>query len=277
MLGRVLSLLCFAICLLPPPAFAQSPKLTITGRDATRTYTREQLLAHPAVRTVTINDPLYRRAMDYRAIPIAELLKGIGIGPDDYVEARGTDDFAIGIPGNLLSAANLAKEEAFLAIEDPAAPWPPIADKKDGASAGPFYIVWRLSPSANVSSEYWSFRLAALAVTDSPFKRWPVLGVGAEVPPDDPIRVGLDRFVGLCMACHRFNGAGEGTQGPDLGRPMNPTQYFQIPALKKLIRDPSSVRQLPDQKMPGFDQSRLSDRDLDAIVDWLAYKAKQNR
>jgi hypothetical protein len=29
--------------------------------------------------------------------------------------------------------------------------------------------------------------------------------------------------------------------------------------------------------MPGFDQSALSDSDLDAIVDWLAYKAKQRR
>ncbi len=58
---------------------------------------------------------------------------------------------------------------------------------------------------------------------------------------------------------------------------MVPTQYFQIPALKKLIRDPASVRRLPDQKMPGFDPSMLSDSDLDAIVDWLAYKAGQRR
>jgi hypothetical protein len=37
------------------------------------------------------------------------------------------------------------------------------------------------------------------------------------------------------------------------------------------------VRQWPEQKMPGFDQAALSDSDLDAIVDWLAYKARQQR
>lgn len=58
---------------------------------------------------------------------------------------------------------------------------------------------------------------------------------------------------------------------------MNVTDYFQIPALKKLIRNPTSVRQWPEQKMQSLDQSQLSDSDLDAIVDWLTYKAKQRR
>ena len=31
----------------------------------------------------------------------------------------------------------------------------------------PFFLVWRLAPSAQVSSEYWIYRLAALAVTDA--------------------------------------------------------------------------------------------------------------
>ena len=128
-----------------------------------------------------------------------------------------------------------------------------------------------------ISQEYWAYHLAALAVTDSPLKRWPGLAVGSDVPAGDRIRTGLDRFIALCMSCHRFNGEGEGNQGPDLGRPMNVTDYFQIPALKKLIRNPASVRQWPEQKMPGFDQVALSDSDLDAMVDWLAYKAKPRR
>jgi hypothetical protein len=58
---------------------------------------------------------------------------------------------------------------------------------------------------------------------------------------------------------------------------MNVTEYFQIPALKKLIRDPASVRQWPEQKMQGLDQSVLSDSDLDAMIDWFAYKARHRR
>ncbi len=256
---------------------AQSPTLTVAARDSSRTYTQKALLAHPGVRSVTIADPVYRRTMTYRAIPLAELLKSTGIGADDHVQARATDNFSVGIPGRLAASTDTAQVEAFVAIEDPAAPWPAIPGKQDKVSAGPFYIIWRRAPSVQVSPEYWAYRLAALAVTDSPLKRWPGLAVGADVPVGDRIRTGLDRFVSVCMACHRFNGEGEGEQGPDLGRPMNVTEYFQIPALKKLIRNPPSVRQWPEQKMPGFDRSALSDSDLDAIVDWLAYKAKQRR
>jgi mono/diheme cytochrome c family protein len=255
-------------------AAAQSPTLTINGTNSSRSYTQEALLANPAIRSITVTDPVYRRPMNYRAIPLPALLKDTGIGADDYLQARAVDDFSVSIPGSLATAAS-TQIEGFLAVEPPAAPWPPIPGKPDKASAGPFYIVWRLVPPARVSSEYWAYRLAALAVTDSPLKRWPGLAVGVDVPASDPIRTGLERFVALCMPCHRFNGDGEGEQGPDLGRPMNVTQYFQIPALKKLIRDPASVRRWPEQKMPGFDQATLSDSDLDAIVDWLAYKAKQ--
>jgi mono/diheme cytochrome c family protein len=258
-------------------AAAQSPTITVTGPSSSRTFTQKALLANPAIRSVTVADPVYRRTMTYRAIPLAELLKGTGIGPGDYLQARATDNFSVAIPGRLAGSTDTAQVEAFLAIDDPAAPWPAIPGKPDKASAGPFYIVWRRAPSVQISPEYWAYRLAALTVTDSPLKRWPGLAVGADVPAGDPIRTGLDRFVALCVACHRFNGEGEGDQGPDLGRPMNVTEYFQIPALKKLIRNPASVRQWPEQKMPGFDQAALSDSDLDAIVDWLAYKAKQRR
>ena len=259
------------------PAIAQSPTLTVTGRTSNRTFTQKVLLANPAIRSVTVADPVYRRTMTYRAIPLAELLKGTGIGPQDHLQARATDNFSVAIPGRLAASADTAQVEAFLAIEDPEAPWPAIPGKPDKGSAGPFYIIWRRAPSIQISPEYWAYRLAALAVTDSPLKRWPGLAVGADVPAGDPLRTGLDRFVALCMACHRFNGDGEGEQGPDLGRPINVTDYFQIPALKKLIRNPASVRQWPEQKMPGFDRAALSDSDLDAIVDWLAYKAKQRR
>ncbi|HZX88260.1 MAG TPA: cytochrome c [Reyranella sp.] len=273
----VVALLGALACVVAPAAAAQSPTLTVSGRDLTRTYTLKALLATADVRNVTVADPIYRRTMTYRAIPLATLLKTTGIGTDDHVQARAIDSFSVGIPGRLAASADPAQVEAFLAIEDPAAPWPPMPGKQDKASAGPFYVIWRRAPSAQLSPEYWAYRLAALAVTDNPMKRWPGLAVGPEVAMGDRVRTGLDRFVAVCMTCHRFNGEGEGEQGPDLGRPMNVTDYFQIPALKKLIRNPASVRQWPEQKMLGFDQAALSDSDLDAIVEWLAYKAKQRR
>ena len=276
-IGRALTLVCAVACLQLSEARAQSPTLTVSDRDSKKTYTRQELLTHRALRDVTVDDPVYGRSMTYRAIPMADLLKDMKIGADDYVQARATDNFSIGIPGQLLGSASAAHAEAFVAVEDPAAPWPVLAKSHEKLSAGPFFIIWRLEPSAHISREYWAYQLAALTVTDSPLKRWPGLAVAANVPADDPIRAGLDRYVEHCISCHRFNGEGEGEQGPDLGRPMNPVEYFQIPALKKLIRNPSSVRKWPEQKMPRFDESNLSDSDLDALIAWLAYKARQSR
>jgi mono/diheme cytochrome c family protein len=254
---------------------AAAQTLIVSDRESQRSLTPQDLLNRPGLRTITIADPVYHRSMTYRAVPAADLLQCLKVAADDDVQARAIDNFSIGIPARLLTTTGAAAAEALVAIEDTAAPWPPLPNHPEKASAGPFFLIWRLAPSTQVSSEYWVYRLAALAVSDGPLKRWPGLAVGPEVPADDPVRIGLERYVELCIACHRFKGAGEGDKGPDLGQPMNPVEYYQMPALKKLIRNPASVRQWPDQKMMGFTASTLSDADLDAIIAWLAYKARQ--
>lgn len=271
--ARSLVLVSVLAGLLLSQAFAQPASLGVSDRGSKKTYSRQDLLRNPGLQSVTIDDPVRRRTMTYRALPMAELLKGLKIDADDYVQARATDDFSVAIPARLFTAGDAGQAEAFLAVEDPAAPWPALPKASDKSSGGPFYLIWRIGPSGHVSQEYWAYRLASLEVTDGPLKRWPGLAVGADVPAGDRIRTGLDRFIELCISCHRFNGNGEGEQGPDLGRPMNPVEYFQIPALKKLIRNPASVRKWPDEKMPGFDQAAISDHDLDSLIEWLSYKA----
>lgn len=142
--------------------------------------------------------------------------------------------------------------QAFLAIETPEGSWPAIPGKNGLSSAGPFYIVWNAANSHGPSSEYWAYHVASLNITDSPFKRGPELNVSDSVALSDPIRLGLDRFVAVCMACHRFNAAGKSDVGPDLARPMKPVDYFRTAALKQFIRNPSSLRVWADQKMPSF-------------------------
>ena len=85
--------------------------------------------------------------------------------------------------------------------------------------------------------------------------------------------VGQEVFTVQCLPCHRMKGAGEGELGPDLGQPMSPTQYFTPEALRKLIRNPKSVRTWPGQIMPGFDPSKISDADLDAVIAYLGAMA----
>jgi mono/diheme cytochrome c family protein len=256
-------LLMFAFVVVACVARAQS--LDVTDRATSKTFTAAQLLADKAARDIEIADPVYKRTMTYRVIAMVDLLRNLNAGSDDYVQARAVDDFSVAIPTALL------KEDAFLAIETAATLWPKLP--AGTTSAGPFYIVWQRRSAAGISSEYWVYHLASLTITDSPAKRWPGLAVGADVPAADPARRGLDRFVAVCMACHRFAGEGEGTQGPDLARPMNPVDYFQPAALRKFLRDPRSVRAWAEEKMPAFGEESLPDSDIDAIVAWLAYKA----
>jgi cytochrome c1 len=46
-----------------------------------------------------------------------------------------------------------------------------------------------------------------------------------------------------------------------------------VEGLHALIRDPKSVRTWPQQSMPGFDQSKISDADLDAVIAYLGAMA----
>jgi mono/diheme cytochrome c family protein len=72
-----------------------------------------------------------------------------------------------------------------------------------------------------------------------------------------------------------MNGGGSSEMGPDLNRPMNPTEYFQRPALHRFIRDPASVRAWPDQKMPGFGPDRLSEAEVEAVIAYLEHMTAQ--
>lgn len=254
---------------------AQAQSLKIADRQGSRTVTARELLADPAIRDVTIDkDSVYGRMMTYRAVPIGELLKGLEIGVEDYVEFTATDKFSIGIPSRLLLRPDGTGPQAFLAIEVEGSPWPAIPDHGQ-ETAAPFFLVWRDAKPREISSEYWVYKLAALEVTDSPYKRWPALGVAGDLPATHPARRGLDRYVTLCISCHRFKGAGDGEQGPDLGQPMNPVDYFQPGAFRKFLRSSKSVRDWPDRKMPSFTEDMLSDDDMEAIIAWLTYKTRQ--
>jgi mono/diheme cytochrome c family protein len=61
--------------------------------------------------------------------------------------------------------------------------------------------------------------------------------------------------------------------GPDLNRPMNPTEYFQPAALRRYLRDPTSVRAWPEQKMPDFTPQQISDGEMAALIAYLEHMA----
>ncbi|WP_288502942.1 cytochrome c, partial [uncultured Pseudomonas sp.] len=103
--------------------------------------------------------------------------------------------------------------------------------------------------------------------------RFPALLPDPKLPSGSPVRQGFALFQQNCLACHRLNGAGDAQVGPDLNVPHNPTEYFQPGYLRRLIRDPQSLRQWPQAKMPGFAPSVLSDKELDALLAYLRHMA----
>ncbi len=151
-------------CFVALSATAQSPTLTVTGRDTSKTYTQKALLAHPAVRSVTVTDPVYRRPMTYRAIPLAELLKGTGIGADDHVQARAIDNFSVSIPGRLPPLPTSAQIEALPRHRGSrGALAGHTGQARQGERRSVLHRLASCAPPAHVSSEYWAYRLAALA------------------------------------------------------------------------------------------------------------------
>lgn len=270
---RVAGLLVVAMMLSPgPPNAAANPVLTVIIGDETRTFSRDALLARPDLTDVDIAaDIAYGKPMRFRAIPLAALLAPFRAPEGSVIESVAVDGFAAHLPLDLVMNTDPAKPIAWLAIEPPGAPWPPLPGKP--SSAGPFYVVWT-GPIANtISSEQWPYQLAKLESQLSPLARWPQLAVDPALPTAHHARAGQTLFITQCLPCHMLDGAGSSDVGPDLNRPMSPTAYMTHAGLHALIRDPKAVRSWPGQIMPGFAADQMSDRDIDAVIAYLAHQA----
>ncbi len=267
-LAPALLSLCLAVHGAAAHAEAQEPQLDVKVGDATRTYTQAGLLVRADTETITVpRDASYHAAMTYRAVPLADLIRGLAFAPDTVLEALASDGFAAQLPMDLVANRDPATAVAYVAVEDPAKPWPNMPGKAVGA--GPFYLVWIGRKAGSVRGEQWPYQMAHLEALPSAVKRWPALAVDPALPATDPIRAGQNLFITECLACHQLNHAGSAAIGPDLNLPMNPTEYFQPAALHRYIRDPASVRHWAAQKMPAFGRDQLSDREIDLIAAYL--------
>lgn len=253
------------------PCFADTG-LTIAVGGNTRTISADELLR--GAREVTVpKDAAYGHAMAYRAVPLAELLKG-ALAPDQVLQAVATDGFTAALPSGLVQRKpSDGRAVAYLAIEPPGNPWPKLAGKE--ASAGPFYIIWLHPEKDGIKPEQWPYGVVKLASADSPARRWPAIAVRSNAKP--AARRGQDLFVTNCMVCHRMNGAGDAEVGPDLNLPKNPVEYFKKDALHAYIRDPAALRSWKAMGMKGFGKDALSDRDIDDIIAYLDDMAAHKR
>lgn len=265
----------FALCVGWTSAGARQV-LSVSAGGITVGYSTTDLLSRPDVRTVsTRRDDAYGQPMTYQAIPLWSLLAGLKLDPEAYLEVVALDGYVSEIPLRLALNGESSKPIAALAIEDPAHPWPIIPGK--GKSAGPTYVIWIGDGADSVRAGLWPYQATSVTEVPSLVARWPQLAVSSSLSEGDVRRAGQDLFFAHCLVCHKLAGGGAADLGPDLNLPMSPTEYFQARALKEYIRDPASVRDWPDRKMPAFDPAMLSDADIDLIVSYLQHKAETRR
>lgn len=271
---RVLFALLLAAALLAAPrgGRAAAPELQVTYQGDVRKFDAATLLARPDARTITVpNDVAYRREMQFRAVPLLALLAGLPREGADTLETRATDGFVSQLPMSLVMKAESGGAVPWVAVEDPAASWPPLPGKS--SSAGPFYIVWLDPQRSGVRQEQWPYALAAITEVEAPARRWPQIAVDSALPANAAARRGQAMYIVQCLPCHRVRGGGEGDMGPDLVAPKSPTEYMTRSGLVAQIRDPKSLRTWPGQKMPGFGEAELSDTDIGAIAAYLRHMA----
>ena len=254
-------------------AIASEPELTVTIGGRTQAHTLAALLAHPAAASITIaQDVAYKRPMTYRAVPAAALLEGIA--PAASVRFAAGDGFAVTLPAQALLADGDRVPRAYVALEPPDAPWPPLKPGNP-ASAGPFYLVWAHAERAPIVPEQWAYQVARIEETQPLAQRFPAIVPPPGLANDASVKRGFAGAVKHCLVCHTLNLGGDGSLGPDLNVPYNPTEYLRADALRRLVRNPQSLRRWPAAKMPGFDTSVLSDRELNDIFAYLRYMANK--
>ncbi|HTR59762.1 MAG TPA: cytochrome c [Casimicrobiaceae bacterium] len=247
---------------------AAESSLTVVAGGRTAIYTTGGLLSLPTVTAVTVpSDPAYKTGMTYRAVPITVLLSGAAA--DDTVRFLASERLLAIVPVATLLAQGAG---AYLAIEPADAPWPPLKTG-EAATAGPFHLVWLRSDKTAVAPELWPARISRIEEVQPLGKRFPMILPSPNVAANHAIRAGFAAFQKHCMSCHTLNGGGDAAIGPDLNIPYNPTEYMRPEALRRLIRDPQSLRRWPQSKMPAFDAKTLSDRELAELLAYLRHMA----
>jgi len=252
-------------------ACSRGPALFIKGDFGKKEYSLGDLLRRSDVEKVVITgSPDYPGSRTYQAIRVSTLFKGIKLGDDSMILFQASDGFSAPIsPSRLLNKLDRGSI-AYIALEDPGNPWPVI--KKNGKSAGPFYLVWVDPEKSGISSEEWPYWLVGFEIKKSLKSEYP------KIFPNDPkVSRGFKLFLNNCFACHTMNRQGESNIGPDLNLPMNPTEYFKIEVLKKLIRNPQDVRHWPEGRMLGFDKDILSDQDIIDVISYLKHMSRSKR
>ncbi|MGO4304461.1 c-type cytochrome [Cupriavidus sp. RAF12] len=261
-----------AMAFLASSASAEPVTLVISADTQQRSWTVDVLLKDRRLTNVTVEDENLKRRLTFRAIPVAALLRGMPVAADATATTAASDGYVSHLPMRLLLADSADAPRAWLAVENPARPWPRLK----GQSIGPFRLIWTL-PSGHAASvvneSLWTYNIVRINITASPAERFAAIRPAADQPADGPVMRGFATFQRVCFSCHSMNKVGDAHLGPDLNVPYSPVEYLGDDKLVKLIRDPQSLRWWPDARMSAIDEKTLSEADLKDLLLYLHHMA----
>lgn len=249
-------------------ALAAQATLEIAADKERLSFSQSQLLSRHDLQTLSISDSEYKqRFTKFKAIPIVNLLTGLTLPELAVVQFNSSDGFSANLDKARLFSADPRASKAFLAIEDPTNPWPRLEGKT--TSAGPFYLVWVDPQASGIGPEEWPYGIVSIHILSDSHSVFPNIFPSANAAPN--VQNGFKSFQKNCFACHKMNGNGTASIGPDLNLPLNPTEYFQPTALTSLIRNPASVRTWRAMVMRGFSPAVIPDAELADLLAYLGY------
>ncbi|ANA35322.1 hypothetical protein R82526_04266 [Ralstonia mannitolilytica] len=246
--------------------------LTLNVGGQSRTLSREALLHDPHLRDVTVEDQNLKRRLTFKALPVTELFRGQSISPDASATTAASDGYVSHLPTRLLLADRADGPRAWLAVEDPAAPWPTLK----GQGIGPFRLIWTAPPAkaSLVNESLWTYSIVRIDIAALPGERFAAIRPAAGQPADGPVMRGFATFQRVCFSCHTLNRAGDATLGPDLNVPYSPVEYLGDEKLRHLIRDPQSLRWWPNARMSAIDEKTLSNAQLNDLLAYFHHMAQ---
>lgn len=265
------------VLLLGMPAEARAaderPILTIIADPGKCEFQTEELLRHPQLETITLRDleAFRRQTRTFSAIAAAKLFTCVEMSRDARVEFVARDGYTANIAADALLNTASGKAVAYLAVEDPAAPWPGYGEGVK--SPGPFALIWKDPQLSGIGREQWPYNFDRIVVRNTLASAYPQLVPESKAAAFERLQSGFSVFVNNCMACHQLNQIGPGVLGPDLNHPMSPTQYFEPGILRQYIRNPQSVRAHPRSAMGPFPAAMIPDAQLDDLILYLGYMA----
>ena len=247
--------------------------LTVNIGTDHRTLSRDALLHDPRLTSVTVEDQNLKRRLTFKAIPVTALFQGQTVSPDASATTAASDGYVSHLPMRLLLGDRADGPRAWLAVEDPAAPWPTLK----GQDIGPFRLIWTapLAKASVVNESLWTYSIVRIDIAALPGERFAAIRPAAGLPADGPVMRGFATFQRVCFSCHTLNRAGDANLGPDLNVPYSPVEYLGDEKLRHLIRDPQSLRWWPNARMAGIDEKTLSDTELNDLLAYLHHMTKR--